>query len=144
MKKSKLVDLKAKTAPHDMIVWKRACTQGGRWSLNSRYIMVKLMIKKGTEIRLTGATTELRGRFDDSFKCRAAKAKILGFYPLTGKNKNRQVTPKKVTAWADSAFVYKKGKTIEPVWEFDKTKDVCASGIHFFQTRTQATKFKFN
>lgn len=145
---TKLVDLKAKTAPHDMIVWKK-CLVSSRlrwvkvienWIEIDKFCLVKLLVKKGTEIRLNGASS-INWTGDDDFKCRAAKALVLGFYPLKGKNKSRMKKYGAVFSSYDKQFLYEKGKTVKPEWKFSKTKKVCDSGIHFFQKREQAAGY---
>ena len=70
-----------------------------------------------------------------SNKCRASKAKVLGFYNEDGK----RIKLKKARSWWDESFIYTVGKTVEPTLPYIKDRYTeCASGIHHFMTLDDA------
>ena len=103
------------------IGWKKAYTNGDFGSYAP--VIVKLEIAEDAK-RSNGT-----GR-----KCRCSKAKVLDIQTMDGESLG-------VEAYSghDSTFKYKVGETVEPVEPFDDNRwEDCASGIHFFITRTEA------
>lgn len=74
----------------------------------------------------------------DDYKCRASEAKVLRLETLGGKK-----CPKKFVASSghDSSFKYKAGTVVRPKSPFDKSKQACAPGIHFFMLRHDALNY---
>lgn len=71
-------------------------------------------------------------------KCRASKAKVLGFYNAKG----RRIKLEKAHAWWDENFIYTVGETVKPTRPFDKNRyDECTSGIHHFMTLDEAVEW---
>ena len=103
------------------IGWKKAYTNGDFGFYAP--VIVKLEITEDAK-RSNGT-----GR-----KCRCSKAKVLDIQTIDGESLG-------VEAYSghDSTFKYKVGETVEPVEPFDDNRwEDCASGIHFFITRTEA------
>ncbi len=104
---------------------------------NSRDVLVKLEVPESAHaIRYAG--DGYRGVNSDQ-KCRASKAKVLDITYLNG----RPVDLKKNTVYSnhDYEFIYKRDKIVKPKKKFDSRDIVCASGIHFFMTKTRAKKY---
>ena len=73
-----------------------------------------------------------------SRKCRASKAKVLGFYSLNKK----PVNIKKAFSHYDREFTYEVGAIVRPKKKFcDNPLDVCSSGIHFFTRFKEAAEY---
>lgn len=116
--------LKAKNVPYfpmvcpeegDFIGWKKASDR-----------IIKLHIPE--DALRSSSTTR---------KCRCSKAEVMEIYNLDGTiAEERQVASSR-----DSSFVYEIGKTVE-VKDFDTNRwKECATGIHFFLNRQEATDY---
>lgn len=72
-------------------------------------------------------------------KCRASKAKVLGFYNADG----RRIPLKKARSWWNENFIYTVGETVKPTLPFNKNRyDECTSGIHHFMTLQDAVSWR--
>ena len=72
-------------------------------------------------------------------KCRASKAKVLGFYNADGK----RIPLKKARSWWNENFIYTVGETVEPLRPFNKNRyEECTSGIHHFMTLKDAVGWR--
>lgn len=125
-------------APKNMAVWKKVYWLiDDKYALNyfedSKPCLVKLMIIQGTRIRLH------EGFALDHRKCRAAKAKVLGFFTLKGKPLS--VGKKIFFSRHDKYFYYELNKEVRPSNGFDRSCAICAAGIHFFLKRADAAKY---
>ena len=90
------------------------------WKTCGNNVIVKLLIPE--DAQRSSATSR---------KCRASKAKVLEIFGAD-----------KAYSRYDSSFIYEKGKTIEPIGSFSGDRwDECASGIHFFITRSEAEAY---
>lgn len=76
-----------------------------------------------------------------SNKCRASKAKVLGFYDINEKPLNIR-TAVSMYQYDSTPFVYKVGEVAVPRKPFDENRfEDCASGIHHFMTFEEAAKY---
>lgn len=76
-----------------------------------------------------------------SEKCRASKAKVLGFYDINEKPLSIR-TAVSVYQYDNSEFVYKVGKVAVPRTPFNEDRfEECAPGIHHFMTFEEAVNF---
>ena len=102
--------------------WKRCFCLG-----NGKRVYAKLLIP-----------ADARRSSAHGSKCRASKAKVLGFYNANG----RRIPLKKARSWWDETFIYKVGETAKPTRPFDKNRyDECTSGIHHFMTLAEAVEW---
>lgn len=72
----------------------------------------------------------------DGWKCRASEAKVLSIVGIRDKK-----SYKTAISAHDRSFVYTVGKTVGPKGRFSKSKNTCASGIHFFMQRHRAVAY---
>lgn len=98
----------------------------GTRETQSRRAIAALLIPKGTKVYITEG------------KCRAAKAKVLS---MTGQRKRKRI--KKGCSIHLSTFIYRKGRTVTPIWGFSMFEETCVAGIHFFRSRTEAVRFQY-
>lgn len=123
-------------APFDFIAWKKAHVSKNKRKtshLDLHVVLIKMIIKKGTEIRLH------HGDYIDHRKCRTASAKIISFYDLMGK----KISTKNEVVYSsyDSNFEYELKKELKPKFSFDNSAKTCASGIHFFLNKKDAENY---
>ena len=72
-------------------------------------------------------------------KCRASKAKVLGFYNADGK----RLPLKKARSWWNENFIYTVGETVKPLRPFNPNRyEECTSGIHHFMTLEDAVGWR--
>lgn len=113
--------------------WKRAALKrqlDDRPTSNDE-ILVKLLIPE--DAKRSSAT---------SHKCRCDKAKVLGFYTITGDEIKDLGPDDHVVSIFDESFEYHVGETVTPVCDFDDNRwEECASGIHFFVDRESAIRY---
>ena len=113
-----------------MEVWKKGKLKDG-----SR-VLIKLKLFEHTRIYFD--TLEGKHRCD--------KALVCGIYSLRGQRLYSD--PTAYGLWVGHigprrAFPYTVGKIVKPRQPFSYSNTVCASGIHFFLTRTKALRFRF-
>ena len=105
----------------DIIGWKKAR------DIDGYPVIVKLLIPSDAE-RSNGT----------SRKCRASKAKVLDLQDLDG---NSLGPGAKATSIHSPSFTYRVGETVE-VENFDPDRwNECTTGIHFFITRLEASRY---
>lgn len=107
------------------IGWKKCPVQQdvfARPRLCRPFVIVKLYIPAKAK-RISGV--------NESRKCRASEAKVLGFYD---ENKKPLELPEDtvVRSMYDWQFEYTIGKTVKSYPDFDDSRESCGSGIHFF------------
>lgn len=80
-----------------------------------------------------------------SFHCwtkkRASSAFVLG---VVNKDSGELLTlpdGARVVSAHNHAFVYEVGETVHPTQPFDRSREECASGIHFFDTFDEAARY---
>lgn len=109
--------------------WKK-CRRYDPKRRKSTYVYAKLLIP--ADAKRSSACSE---------KCRASKAKVLGFYDING-NPLKIRTAHSVYQYDDREFVYKVGEVAVPRKPFDENRfEECASGIHHFMTFEEATNY---
>ena len=111
-----------------MIVWKKGKLENGR------KVIIELELFKHTRIYFSP--------WERKYRC--DKALVRGIYSLRGQRLYSD--PMAYGLWAGyvgegKAFSYTVGKIVKPRKPFSYRNDVCASGIHFFLTRTEARRF---
>lgn len=98
-----------------------------------------LLLPKGTLInKRIQRSAELETIGD--YKNRASKAKVVCIDVFVRDERGCQIKRRRrraFSAW-DTTFIYRVGKTVRPVRDFNLTRETCASGIHFFQTYNKA------
>ena len=81
-------------------------------------------------------------------KCRASRAIVSSIFTIRRElgtkifhlTKDTTITAESIF---DPSFIYKTGKTIRPIYKFNKSiKDSCKSGIHFFLTIEEALLYR--
>lgn len=115
------------------IGWKQAelRRQFGGVDVSNELILVKLLIPE--DAKRSSATSN---------KCRCDKAKVLGFYKMSG-DEIKYLGPEcRVISIYDEDFEYHVGETVTPICVFDDNRwEECASGIHFFVDREAAIRY---
>lgn len=127
-----------------MIVWKKAviCGPAARKKIDYHSMMalalclVKLRLPVGARVILRKDSSDL-----DNRKCRASRAKVLGFYPYRGQ-KELVGQFGSIRSKHDPRFCYFKGRVVKPTGKFDDSPFVCSSGIHFFVKRSDAVAYR--
>ena len=94
-------------------------------------VLVKLLIPKSS----------IRTKYVNSLEEKYAKhrcdcAKVLGFYSYYNGNELKNV--KVAISFSDNDFYYRKNRYVRPVRKFSKEVLVCASGVHYFYSKTSA------
>lgn len=116
----------------------------GRKSIG-RYVLCKLLIP---------ADAERIRPFGPDYKCRASKAKVLGFYdyvlcrkkgyPMVYELELYESSIRTAYSIWDEKFAYKKGQIVEPRGPLNKDPlTECGSGIHFFVDPIDAIKYLY-
>lgn len=111
------------------IAWKK-CIKDYPKQNKEKYVYAKLLIP--ADAKRSSACTN---------KCRASKAKVLGFYDIDG-NLLKIRTARSVYQYDRTQFVYTVGEVAVPRKPFDENRfEECASGIHHFMTFEEATAY---
>ncbi len=126
--------------PEDKIVWKKALAQKDRYpatlGIRTR-VLVKLLVTKNTQVYIN----QLQDSYNpESYKCRAARATVLGVYTLDGKELNQTAYAGFLPNGARRRKKYVKGQMVRP-HSFDKSDITCAPGIHFFTSMKRARSY---
>ena len=111
-----------------VVVYKAAYTKYTNLREKSK-VLITLYLPKGTLCRFQPRPGKRQP------KNRASQAKVRSILNLTTKE---QLT-RAYAGWDGS--LYQVGKMKKPRRSFDESSDVCASGIHFFATRSQAEAY---
>ena len=92
--------------------------------------------RDGAVVKLLIPDTALRSSASGR-KCRASEAVVLTIYDKGGNDISE------ARSGHDRNFIYRVGKTVKPVQEFDTDRwKECAPGIHFFVTREEAERYE--
>lgn len=105
----------------DVIVYKKCWGAGF-----GDEIVLTLLLVAGTRVNIT------------RYKCRAAKA-----FVICAAKKNGQPYLGPIRSMHKIGFIYTRRKWVKPDTAFDHSESECASGIHFFQLKSEATKFEY-
>lgn len=109
-----------------------ACPEKGEYEAWKECIRIKNGKKVYAKLLITADAQRSSAHGN---KCRASKAKVLGFYNEDGK----RIKLKTACSWWDESFIYRVGATVEPTSQFNKDRYAeCTSGIHHFMTLEEA------
>ena len=113
----------------EYIAWKK-CVKYYPKLDKEKYVYAKLLIP--ADAKRSSACSN---------KCRASKAKVLGFYDIYG-NLLKIRTARSVYTYDSTQFIYKVGEVAVPRKPFYEDRfEECASGIHHFMTFEEATAY---
>lgn len=82
----------------------------------------------------------IRDEFDSLFKCRAERAKVLRIDGLCVGSLSAPIT--EASSSYHKTFKYTIGETVS-VEDFDRSKEICSTGIHFFMDREDAVNYEW-